>query len=84
MQKKLAEVIEDILMGGGFQVESHMYSGRGMYGDKTSAISGDFTYGDVLGCVISNADRFVGEDGFSVYDVNGFKQDSMGLGMVIY
>ena len=56
------------------------YSGRGMYGKDTYAISGEFGWGDIARAW---ANVCVQDDDFNPDDLS-FQWDAMGLGTVIY
>jgi len=81
MKKELAEVLAEYLNA---EVRED-YSGRSMYGNETYAVTGDFGPGELMEAVAEIAyDAGVNEDeDFSPSDFR-FRQDSMGLGTVIY
>lgn len=56
------------------------YSGRGMYGNDTFAISGDFSWSDVA---VAWAHACINDDDLKPDDLS-FTWDAMGLGTVIY
>ena len=84
MDKKIATEICYWLNEDGFDTEVITYSGRYMNGDLTTAVTGDFNMGDVIMSIINSADEFVDDDGCPLFNIDSIKQDSMGLGMVIY
>jgi hypothetical protein len=83
MDLKLAEILVEVLGDDGVDASlRESYSGRGMYGkDTAGVVIGDVT--DLLAAIINNASMFCEEEDEMFY-VNGFKQDSMGKGMIIY
>lgn len=85
MELELAKQITWSLNEMGFDaILRKDYSGRGMYGRTTSGVEGNFNTGDALAAVINSADWFVDDDGYSKFNVDNLRQDSMGLGSIIY
>lgn len=86
MQKELAELLVQIIENNGEEADLRDdYSGRGMYGDETYAVTCDCGLGYVLGLVLESVkDGYLTEDDLKDIKSFGFRQDSMGLGMVIY
>lgn len=85
MKKEVAEILFDLMQGA--CVECSMrdeYSGRGMYGETTHAISGDFSDGDVAVAVASAYDLGYIEGTDIVPEDFSYRSDNMGLGIVIY
>jgi hypothetical protein len=62
------------------------YSGRCMYGKGTTALTGDFRMADVLSSVLNAVATgcLFEEDFEDIGDQFDFRQDNMGLGIVIY
>lgn len=88
MQRELAEKIFELAEYTDYPDENfaltHDYSGRGMYGNKTSAIIG-LSLGNALSIVVASANEFVDENGDPIFNnFPPFYQDSMGLSTVIY
>ena len=85
MLKELAETIVSACEKEGFTAQLYIdYSGRGMYGDKTTGVVAD-SEGDLLCAIVNNSDMF--DDHCSEYgqsDRSDFRVDSMGLGLIIY
>ncbi len=81
MKEKVARALYDALEDEGVEVRLiDDYSGRGMYGDTTFALSGDFGFCDVAvawACACREDEELKPTD-------LGFTNDSMGLGIVIY
>ena len=86
MEKGLAEAITESLCEVGYDtnITCEEYSGRCMYGEKTWSVQGDFTLGMVIESMIHNADNFVDDGGYTKFDVDAIRHDSLGLGTVIY
>ena len=87
MKKLAAELlfdkIEAMNCGDGVDLRDD-YSGRGMYGDTTYGISGDFGFADVAEAVGELFDEGTAQDeGLKPSDFR-FTYDSMGLGIIIY
>ncbi len=82
MNKALAKTLADVMNEEcGCDVKYRdSYSGRGMHGQDTAAISGDFNWCDVA---IAWAWVCTATDDFNPDDL-GFTWDSMGTGTVIY
>jgi len=84
MTRDLAEVILEALKQDDTECELfENYSGKCMYGKKTTGISGEFTIVDVLSSVIAHADLFV-LDGEAIFCGEELRQDQLGLGNIIY
>lgn len=86
MDLKLAELLCSILEDEGEDVSiDEEYSGRGMYGDTTAAITGDFSPSILLMLVLERVkDGWLTEDVLEDVKLKSLRQDSMGLGVVIY
>jgi len=83
MEKELAEILHASLID--FETEIIPdYSGRGMFGNETHAISTNASMGDVLGAVIIRAPMFTDSLGNELFNSTDFQVDSMGTGIVIY
>ena len=81
MKADIATALHEALEDQGCEVRLRDdYSGRGMYGKDTYAISGEFGWGDIARAW---ANVCVQDDDFSPDDL-GFSWDAMGLGTVIY
>lgn len=80
MTKELAELIHDAAGSEGLDEVELLteYSGRGMYGKSTHAISGPMS--DIMQAMLA-ADA---SDYLARNHLSGFRRDSMGLGVVIY
>lgn len=82
MNRKEAEALHSAMEDEGCEdLRIHEdYSGRGMYGKDTWAISGDFSW-----CVVAVAwaQVCVGDDDYQPNDLS-FTWDSLGMGTVIY
>ena len=87
--------LEQVINDYGLEAELREdYSGRGMYGNTTiGVVVNEGSLIDVLAAVISNASCFIeadGEDELDIYDlgerfdVRHLRQDSMGLGFILY
>ena len=85
MRKEIAEVIFEQLQAECIECRLRdNYSGRGMYGSETRAISGDFGNGDVAEAIASAfVLGYMDEFPFTPKDLN-YTTDNMGLGIVIY
>jgi hypothetical protein len=84
MTRDLAEVILEACHKEELDCELFEdYSGRCMYGKKTTGISGDVTIVDILAAVIANADLFV-LDGEAIFCSEELRQDQLGLGNIVY
>lgn len=89
MDKRAAKaIVEASLMIGSMDIEMQEYSGRGMYGDKTTGIVGKI--GDLLPCVaLAAADLARQElDDYTVdqfvEDISCLRTDSMGRSTIWY
>lgn len=85
MTRELAEVL--VLCLEKCDIECEIlpdYSGKGMFGDKTIGIAGEFTLADVLSVVIHNAELLVNDDGESMFIGENLSQDNLGKGYIIY
>jgi hypothetical protein len=86
MKRQAAELLHerlDSITCGAAELRDD-YSGRGMYGDTTYGISGDFGYADVVECVAELfEDGSAQDEGLKPTDFR-FSSDSMGLGIIIY
>lgn len=94
MDLELAETLVQVCEDYGIEVSlRESYSGRGMYGKDTAGVvleEGDI--GDLLAAVINNATCFIAEEEEPVeffdlaerFEVNKFRTDSMGRGMILY
>lgn len=81
MERNVAEALHSMLEDEGCEVRLREdYSGRGMYGKDTWAISGEFNWCNVA---VAWAEVCVSDDDFKPSDL-GFTWDAMGLGTVIY
>lgn len=81
MDKVIAMALHEALEDQGCEVSFRDdYSGRGMYGQDTCAISGEFGWGDVARAW---ANVCVQDDDYKPDDLK-FTWDAMGLGTVIY
>jgi len=83
MEKELAEILHTVLMDFNTDIIPD-YSGRGMLGNETPAISTNASMGDVLGAVIIRANLFIDSDGNEIFNSTDIQVDSMGTGIVIY
>jgi hypothetical protein len=83
MKSKLQKALERILEEGIMDFSIRSYSGRFMYGKKCLAIDGDEIDPFLLGVFVG--EYFKSED-YDFYNDREMKtrQDSMGLGIVIY
>lgn len=86
MTKEQAQFLYDAGNDAGLDLEIRdSYSGRGMFGEETCAVEGDFTMGELL-CAVVEYVRFLNEEGQE--DIpempRSFREDSMGLGIIIY
>ena len=85
MTRELAEVLVQCLEKYDIECEIYPdYSGRCMFGNKTTGITGEFTLSDVLAAVIHNAELLVDEDGESMFIGEDLSQDNLGLSYIIY
>lgn len=81
MDKPIAMALHEALEDQGCEVRLRDdYSGRGMYGKDTSAISGEFSWCDIAKAW---ANVCVQDDDYNPDDLS-FTWDAMGLGTVIY
>ena len=81
MDKPIAMALHEALEDQGCEVNFRdTYSGRGMYGKDTCAISGEFGWDDIARAW---ANVCIQDDDFSPDDLR-FTWDAMGLGTVIY
>ena len=81
MDRKEAEALHSALEDEGCEVRLREdYSGRGMYGKDTWAISGEFSWCNVA---VAWANVCVSDDDYQPNDL-AFTWDAMGLGTVIY
>jgi hypothetical protein len=81
MKKELATFLVNYLPDAEIRED---YSGRGMFGKTTCAITGEFTTGEIVMAVAELVyDSHDEMDEFNPQDFY-FHTDSMGLGMVIY
>jgi hypothetical protein len=84
MTRDLADVIKTCLELDECEVVIHEdYSGRGMFGSKTTGLVGEFTLTDVLSSIIAHAELLVA-DGESVFCGEELRQDNMGKEYIIY
>jgi hypothetical protein len=84
MTRELAETIKKCLEMDEEEVEIYEnYSGKGMYGRGTTALTGSITISAILSSVIEHADQFI-EDGDTLFCGEVLNQDQFGLGYVIY
>lgn len=88
MKKIVAELLRDAMLANGlFDEDINLrddYSGRGMYGKSTYALSGDFDMSDICVAIAQiYEDGEVQDKGIEPSDFT-FARDSMGLGIVIY
>lgn len=85
MKQQIAEIIFEQLQGMMLDVDLRDdYSGRGMYGDQTHAISGDFGHGDVAEAIATAFELgYMDDVEFSASDFS-YVSDNMGMGIVIY
>jgi len=94
MDRELAETLVQALEDEGYDVSLYeSYSGRGMYGKETSGVVlNDCGITEALSAVINNATMFIAEENEPIeffdlserFDCRGFRQDSMGRGIIIY
>lgn len=87
MSKEQAEFLKNAIENGGEECRLHeVYSGRGMYGKTTYAISFDFGVWYMMALVVEQcrAEVTLAEDWDNVPEFGGFRQDSLGCGTVIY
>jgi hypothetical protein len=90
MQQAQAEFLAGALEFAGFDAEASTYSGRGMYGEETHAVTGDFALEDVLqavmGYLVDILDPSAGSDTSVIPDIRNvpIRTDSMGRGIVVY
>ena len=94
MDLELAETLVQVLEDEGIEAElRESYSGRGMYGRETAGVVlREGNVGDIVQAVINNASCFIAEENEPVeffdlserFTVSGFRQDSMGTGIIIY
>jgi hypothetical protein len=86
MDIKLANLFKEMLYDA--YVECYVYedySGRGMYGNETTAIVGDFSASELLQIVLKRVqDGYLVENDLENIKISDLRQDSMGLGVVIY
>ena len=76
LAEKLCECHEDFKL-------YEEYSGRGMYGTKTTGVKcGSIAH--VLEATIENADAFLDEEGYPLFEYLDLKWDSLGLGYIVY
>jgi hypothetical protein len=88
MQLELAQKIVQICEDIGYCEENEMPAVREDYGygcgHKTTAIT-DLSLSKLIGIILENADRFVDEDGYPLFQsVPNFSQNNLGLGTIIY
>ena len=84
MTHPLAEIIQKCLALDEIDSEIYEnYSGRGMYGRGTTALTGDFTISNILASVIEHADQFI-EEGESIFCGEMLSQDNFGQDNVVY
>ena len=77
---EVAEELESM----GYEAEAHEdYSGRGMFGDKVEAISGDFP-GAILGYMIAQVCRRNDIVEHTARDMVPMRTDSLGLYVIYY
>lgn len=93
MDKELAETLVQVLEDEGIEASlRESYSGRGMYGETTAGVALDGDAGDILRAVINNATCFIKEEEEPVeffdlserFSIGNLRQDSMGMGMIVY
>lgn len=86
MDATLANLLTSIMYDDGYDCELiDDYSGRGMFGDTCHAISGDFSATEVTSAVLKAVKSgWLYADMLSDVTSMGLRQDSMGLGTVIY
>lgn len=93
MDLELAETLVQVLEDDGIEARlEESYSGRGMYGKTTAGVVLDGSLADVIRAVINNATCFIQEEEEPIeffdlserFSVGNLRQDSMGLGMIIY
>lgn len=78
MDKKVAEAIVDACYNQGYDADIYEgYSGRFMYGKETTGVTVD-SISVVVQSVINESELF--ED----LNINELRNDSMGLGIIIY
>jgi hypothetical protein len=85
MKLQHARAIENAANDGGLDVRVHeKYSGRGMYGKETAAVSGSF--GDLVSCIAQVARDFARDDEAEEFVVamRDLARDNMGYDMVVY
>lgn len=86
MTKEQAQFLYDAGDDSGLDVKIRDdYSGRGMFGKETCAIEGDFSMGELL-CAVIEYVRFLDEEEREEIPEmpRSFREDSMGLGIIIY
>lgn len=93
MDLELAETLVQVLEDEGIEASlRESYSGRGMYGETTVGVALEGDAGDLLKAVINNATCFIQEEESSLglvdfserFSIGTLRQDSMGLGTIIY
>ena len=93
MDLELAETLVQVLEDEGIEASlRESYSGRGMYGKETVGVVLDGDVGDILRAVINNATCFIQEESEPVeffdlserFSIGNLRQDSMGLGVIVY
>jgi hypothetical protein len=93
MDLELAEILVQVLEDEGIEASlRESYSGRGMYGKVTVGVSLEGDAVDLLRAVINNATCFIQEEEEPVeffdlserFSIGNLRQDSMGLGMIVY
>ena len=93
MDLELAETLVQVLEDEGIEARlEESYSGRGMYGKTTAGVVLEGDAGDIIRAIINNATCFIKEEEEPVeffdlserFSIGNLRQDSMGLGMIIY
>lgn len=89
MTERTMKAILAVAESRGFEMEGHdNYSGRGMYGQTTCAVS-YADEGELLVCVAQAAFRYGGARDSAAFceltrDLEGLRHDQLGRGMIAY
>ena len=89
MDAKVAECIVEAAQNEGHEIDVYEgYSGRGMYGSETTGIRCDGMRALLVGVALHCGNLDAGEDSEALEDVvtamNGLRQDSLGMGIIVY
>jgi len=85
MDKELAEtIVEAIENDNGNEARIYEnYSGRGMYGSKTTGVVAK-SMSSIMSAIINNAHILINDDNEPKYNVGDFRSDNLGYDIIVY